>query len=178
MQQALAYADLLDAPFAFSSNGDGFLLDDRTGLTQPAEREVSLEQFPSLRSLWPLYQQKGLTDSNALKLVEQPFHSDASGKEPRYYQRVAINRAIEAVAKGQQRVLLVMATHAMLVEIAAVLQYGTAAPGDLVTSPDLMADTLRDAPPGWQKKNLQMVLHVKVIAGAATSPTVVKTYFW
>jgi hypothetical protein len=69
-------------------------------------------------------------------------------------------------------------THAMLVEIAGILQYGTDAAGDLVTSPELMDEALRDAPPGWQKKNLQMVLHVKVIGGAPTSPKVVKTYFW
>ncbi|KAI5912629.1 EcoAI/FtnUII family type I restriction enzme subunit R [Thauera sp. 2A1] len=111
MQQALAYAEMLDAPFAISSNGDGFLLHDRTGLTQPIERELPLAEFPSLDDLWPLYQQwKGLAEPAAVKLVEQPFHSDGSGKEPRYYQRVAINRAIEAIAKGQQRVLLVMAT--------------------------------------------------------------------
>lgn len=111
MQQALAYAEMLDAPFAISSNGQGFLLHDRTGLTQPVERELLLSEFPRLDDLWPLYQQwKGMTAPEAIKLVEQPFHTDGSGKEPRYYQRVAINRAIEAVAKGQQRVLLVMAT--------------------------------------------------------------------
>ncbi|NYT83774.1 DEAD/DEAH box helicase family protein [Alcaligenaceae bacterium] len=111
MQQALAYAEMVDAPFAISSNGDGFLLHDRTGLTQPSERELSLSEFPSLDDLWPLYQQwKGLVEPAALKLIEQPFYTDGSGKEPRYYQRVAINRAIEAIAKGQQRVLLVMAT--------------------------------------------------------------------
>jgi hypothetical protein len=69
-------------------------------------------------------------------------------------------------------------THAMLVEIAGILQYGTDAAGDLVTNPDLMAEALHDAPAGWQSKNLQMILHVKVIAGAPTSPKVVKTYFW
>jgi len=111
MQQALVYAEMLDAPFAISSNGDGFLLHDRTGLTQPVERELSLTEFPSLDDLWPLYQQwKGLAEVAAVKLLEQPFYTDGSGKEPRYYQRVAINRAIEAIAKGQQRVLLVMAT--------------------------------------------------------------------
>jgi type I restriction enzyme R subunit len=111
MQQALVYAEMLDAPFAISSNGDGFLLHDRTGLTHPIERELQLSEFPSLDDLWPLYQQwKGLAESEAVKLVEQAFYADGSGKEPRYYQRVAINRAIEAVAKGQQRVLLVMAT--------------------------------------------------------------------
>ena len=111
MQQALAYAEMLDAPFAISSNGSGFLLHDRTGLTQPVERELGLDEFPTLETLWPLYQQwKGLTEASAVKLVEQPCHTDGSGKEPRYYQRVAINRAIEAIARGQQRVLLVMAT--------------------------------------------------------------------
>lgn len=111
MQQALAYAEMLDAPFAISSNGEGFLLHDRTGLTQPIERELPLTEFPSLDDLWPLYQQwKGFAEPAAVKLVEQPFHTDGSGKEPRYYQRVAINRAIEAIAKGHQRVLLVMAT--------------------------------------------------------------------
>jgi type I restriction enzyme R subunit len=111
MQQALAYAEMLDAPFAISSNGDGFLLHDRTGITQPVERALQLGEFPSLDDLWPLYRQwKGLGAPEAVKLIEQPFHTDGSGKEPRYYQRVAINRAIEAMAKGQQRVLLVMAT--------------------------------------------------------------------
>lgn len=111
MPQALLYAEMLDIPFAISSNGEGFLLHDRTGLTQPTERELSLDEFPSLDYLWPLYQQwKGLESPKAVQLIEQPFHTDGSGREPRYYQRVAINRAIEAIAKGQQRVLLVMAT--------------------------------------------------------------------
>ncbi|UPK55593.1 MULTISPECIES: EcoAI/FtnUII family type I restriction enzme subunit R [Aeromonas] len=111
MQQALAYAEMLDAPFAISSNGDGFLFHDRTGLTLPVERELQLSQFPTLATLWTVYQQwKGLVAPEAVKLIEQPFYTDGSGREPRYYQRVAINRAIEAVAKGQERVLLVMAT--------------------------------------------------------------------
>ncbi len=111
MQQALTYAEMLDAPFAISSNGDGFLIHDRTGITQPVERELQLNAFPTLSDLWPLYQHwKGLSAPEAVKLIEQPFYTDGSGKEPRYYQRVAINRAVEAIAKGQQRVLLVMAT--------------------------------------------------------------------
>jgi hypothetical protein len=69
-------------------------------------------------------------------------------------------------------------THAMLVEIAGITQYGTDAAGDLVTNPDLMAEALHGAPSDWQKKNLQLVLHVKVISGAPSSPKVVKTYFW
>ena len=69
-------------------------------------------------------------------------------------------------------------THAMLVEIAGITQYGTDAAADLVTNPDLMAEALRGAPSGWQNKNLQLVLHVKVIAGAPSSPRVVATHFW
>lgn len=111
MQQALGYAEMLDAPFALSSNGKGFLLQDRTGLTQPVVREISMDEFPTLDTLWPLYQQwKGLDNAMAVKIVEQPYHSDTNGREPRYYQRVAINRAIEAVALGQKRILIVMAT--------------------------------------------------------------------
>ena len=111
MQQALAYAEMLDVPVAICSNGTALLVHDRTGLTSPTEREVPLDAFPTHAELWALYQQwKGLTEPTALALVEQPFYTDGSGREPRYYQRVAINRAIEAIAKGQQRVLLVMAT--------------------------------------------------------------------
>lgn len=111
MQQALAYAEMLDAPFAISSNGEGFLLHDRTGITLPVERALELDGFPALTELWPIYQQwKGLSAPAAVQLIEQPFYTDGSGREPYYYQRVAINRAVEAVAKGQQRILLVMAT--------------------------------------------------------------------
>jgi type I restriction enzyme R subunit len=111
MQQALAYAEMLDAPFAISSNGEGFLLHDRTGITQPVERTLEMDRFPGLAELWPIYQQwKGLFAPASVKLIEQPFYTDGSGREPYYYQRVAINRAVEAVAKGQQRILLVMAT--------------------------------------------------------------------
>jgi type I restriction enzyme R subunit len=111
MQQALDYAEIIDAPLAISSNGDGFLLHDRTGITQPTERELSLEEFPSLESLWAIYQKwKGIESESALQLVSQPNHSDGSGKKPRYYQQVAINRVLSAVANGQQRLLLVMAT--------------------------------------------------------------------
>ncbi|WP_395344686.1 EcoAI/FtnUII family type I restriction enzme subunit R [Ningiella sp. W23] len=111
MQQALSYAEMLDIPFAISSNGDGFLLHDRTALTTPTEKELSLDEFPSLQSIWPIYQQwKGLTTESSESIISQPYYSDGSGKEPRYYQRVAINRTVEAIAKGQNRILLVMAT--------------------------------------------------------------------
>lgn len=111
MQQALTYAEMLDLPFAFSSNGDGFLFQDRSGLSQPYVQNLTLEQFPSLEHLWDLYQQwKGIKSEQAAKLVNQPYHTAAQGKAPRYYQRIAINRTIEAIAKGQNRILLVMAT--------------------------------------------------------------------
>ena len=111
MQQALTYAEMLDAPFAISSNGDGFLFHDRTGLTQPVEKELSLDELPGPDELWLLYQQwKGITEPKAQAIIEQPYYSDGSGRAPRYYQRVAINRAVEAIARGQDRVLLVMAT--------------------------------------------------------------------
>lgn len=110
MQQALAYGKALDAPFRISSNGDGFLFHDSTGLGGPVERELSLDEFPSPEELWARYRQsKGLGDQ-ARPTVEQPYYDDGSGRAPRYYQTVAINRAVEAVARGQDRILLVMAT--------------------------------------------------------------------
>ncbi|MFN3882770.1 MAG: EcoAI/FtnUII family type I restriction enzme subunit R [Nitrincola lacisaponensis] len=111
MQQALAYSDALDAPFVFSSNGDGFLFHDRTGLFGKTESSLSLTEFPSPETLWELYcQYKGIAQASARQAVEQPYYDDGSGRLPRYYQTVAINRTIEAVARGQNRILLVMAT--------------------------------------------------------------------
>ncbi|MEQ3621591.1 MAG: DEAD/DEAH box helicase family protein [Marinobacter sp.] len=111
MQQALSYSDALDAPFVFSSNGDGFLFHDRTGLSGAAETSLKLEEFPSPEYLWDLYcQHKGLHQPEARQTVEQAYYDDGSGRTPRYYQTVAINRTVEAVARGQNRILLVMAT--------------------------------------------------------------------
>ena len=110
MQQALAYAEALDLPFVFSSNGDGFLFHDRTGNAEPVEVQLGLDELPSPEELWKRWRVwKGLDDAQT-QLVETPFHEDMSGKEPRYYQRIAINRSIEAISKGQKRLLLVMAT--------------------------------------------------------------------
>jgi len=110
MQQALAYCDALDVPFAFSSNGDGFLFHDRTGLFGDTETPLQLTEFPSPETLWDLYcQHKGL-DQASRQTVEQAYYDDGSGRTPRYYQTVAINRTVEAVARGQNRILLVMAT--------------------------------------------------------------------
>jgi type I restriction enzyme R subunit len=110
MQQALEYAEMLDVPFAFSSNGDGFLMHDRTGHSVPPERELSLAEFPSPEELWQRYcAWKGITPEKA-PVVTQPYYSDGGEKGPRYYQVNAINRTVEAIAQGQPRALLVMAT--------------------------------------------------------------------
>jgi type I restriction enzyme, R subunit len=107
MQQALEYAVTLNIPFVFTSNGDGFVFHDRTTST---ETNLSLGAFPSPRQLWSRYcEWKGLTPE-AETVVLQDYHDDGSGKEPHYYQRNAINAATEAIAKGENRVLLVMAT--------------------------------------------------------------------
>jgi type I restriction enzyme R subunit len=110
MQQGLAYAETLDVPFVFSTNGDGFLLHDRTGTMGRVERTLMLDEFPSPETLWGHYRAwKGL-DTADETLVTSPNHAEPGGKEPRYYQQLAINRTIEAIAKGQQRLLLAMAT--------------------------------------------------------------------
>ena len=110
MQQALDYAATLNIPFVFSSNGDGFVFHDRTGISAEKEASLTLDQFPSPGDLWEKYRTwKGLTPDEE-QIVLQDYFDDGSGKEPRYYQRNAVNAAIEAIAKGQNRVLLVMAT--------------------------------------------------------------------
>ena len=110
MQQALGYAEVLDVPFVFSSNGDAFLFHDRTGQSSSIEKQIGLDEFPSPDELWRQYRAwKGL-DEESDKLVRQPYYADLAGKEIRYYQRVAIQRAVEAITRGQRRVLMVMAT--------------------------------------------------------------------
>jgi type I restriction enzyme R subunit len=110
MQQALDYAETLDVPFAYSSNGDAFLEHDRLAIGGTVERELTLEEFPSPEDLWGRYRAaKGLTDRQ-VSIATQDYYDDGSGKVPRYYQQVAINRTVEAIARGQNRVLLVMAT--------------------------------------------------------------------
>jgi type I restriction enzyme R subunit len=111
MQQALNYAEILGIPFVFSSNGDGFLLHDRTGMADKTEQELALDAFPTPTDLWQRYcQWKGLTSVDVRKTVEMPYYDDGTSRAPRYYQANAINNTVEAVAKGQQRILLVMAT--------------------------------------------------------------------
>ena len=110
MQQALGYAQALDIPFVFSSNGDAFAFHDRTGTFPETESELPMNQFPSPELLQAKYDQwKGLTPAQEA-IIGTPYHDDGSGKEPRYYQRIAIDRTIEAIARGQNRILLVMAT--------------------------------------------------------------------
>ena len=110
MQQALDYAEKLDVPFAISSNGDSFLFHDRSGLIfQQPETELALDSLPGPAQLWTAYcQWKGIDQHKSS--VIQPYYDDGLGRSPRYYQMVAINRTIEAVSKGQDRILLVMAT--------------------------------------------------------------------
>ena len=110
MQQALDYAATLNIPFVFSSNGDGFVFHDRTGISAEKEASLTLDQFPTPADLWDKYRAwKGLTPDEE-KIILQDYFDDGSGKAPRYYQCNAVNAAIEAIAKGQNRVLLVMAT--------------------------------------------------------------------
>lgn len=110
MQQGLDYAATLDIPFVFSSNGDGFVFHDRTGQSATIETNLGLDAFPSPADLWARFLAwKGL-DAQAEQTVLQDYFDDGSGKAPRYYQVNAVNAAIEAIAKGRDRVLLVMAT--------------------------------------------------------------------
>jgi type I restriction enzyme, R subunit len=110
MQQALEYAEILNIPFVFSSNGDGFLFHDRTGTMAETETTLGMTAFPPPEQLWAVYRQwKGLSPE-AEQVVLQDYFDDGLGREPRYYQRNAINASIEAIAKGQDRLLLVMAT--------------------------------------------------------------------
>ncbi len=110
MQQALEYAELLDLPFAYSSNGDAFLEHDRTVTTGTVTREIPLDQFPTPEELWARYcAAKGWTEGQQ-KVTTQDYYDDGSRKAPRYYQLIAINRTVEAIARGENRILLVMAT--------------------------------------------------------------------
>lgn len=107
IQQALDYADILDIPFVFSSNGDGFLFHDKTS---GQETELTMDAFPSPEKLWSIYKKQKNINEEQEKIILEPYHSGAEAKEPRYYQRTAINKAVEAISKGQNRLLLVMAT--------------------------------------------------------------------
>ena len=110
IQQGLGYAKILDIPSIYSSNGDGFYEHDRTCTDGKPEKELSLAQFPSPEILWERYKKyKGINDEQA-EIAAQDYYFDGSEKTPRYYQQIAINRTVEAIAKGQNRILLTMAT--------------------------------------------------------------------
>lgn len=107
IQQAIGYAYDLDIPFAYSSNGDGFYEHDMiTGI----EKEISLEEFPTPKELWERYLKEKEIDEEQAKIITEPYYFMDVNKTPRYYQRIAINKTVEAIAKGQDRLLLVMAT--------------------------------------------------------------------
>ncbi|MDN5371743.1 MAG: type restriction enzyme subunit [Carnobacterium sp.] len=108
MQQAMDYAERLDIPFAYSSNGDGFIEHD---FTTGMETEIRLDEFPSPERLWQRYKEyKGIDTPEKEQVVSEPFYYMTGYNAPRYYQRVAVNRVVEAVAQGRNRMLLLMAT--------------------------------------------------------------------
>ena len=111
MQQALGYAEILEVPSAFSSNGDAFASHNKVPADgEDIECQCPLASFPEPKILWDRYKTFRHIEDDHEALVLEPYHVDSSGKEPRYYQTEAINRVVEAVANGQDRILLVMAT--------------------------------------------------------------------
>ncbi|MFQ5641033.1 MAG: EcoAI/FtnUII family type I restriction enzme subunit R, partial [bacterium] len=111
IQQGLGYAEILDIPSVYSSNGDGFFEHDRTRTEGQIEKELTLEQFPTPDELWQRYKKyKGIVTQEQERVSSQAYFFDGSGRSPRYYQQIAINRTVEAIAKGQNRILLTMAT--------------------------------------------------------------------
>jgi type I restriction enzyme, R subunit len=111
IQQALDYAQILDIPCVFSSNGDGFLFHDRTATDGNIETEIGIDDFPTPEQLWEKYKKyKGITTDAAEKIASQDYYFDGTNRKPRYYQQIAVNRTVEAIANGQNRIILVMAT--------------------------------------------------------------------
>ena len=107
IQQGIDYAYDLDIPFAYSSNGDGFFEHD---MITGEERELKLEEFPTPKQLWERYLKEKEINPEQESLITEPYYFMDINKTPRYYQRIAINKTIEAISKGQKRILLVMAT--------------------------------------------------------------------
>ena len=110
MQQALQYADMMDVPFVFSSNGDGFVFHNKFITEGHLEINLSLDEFPSPETLWNMYHEQSHISLAQDTVIDEPYYSDNPDKQPRYYQMNAINKTVEAIANGQNRVLLVMAT--------------------------------------------------------------------
>lgn len=111
IQQSLDYARILDIPCVFSSNGDGFLFHDRTVTDSNIETELGLDNFPTPEQLWEKYKKyKSIETPDAEKIASQEYFFDGTNRKPRYYQQIAVNRTVEAIANGLNRILLVMAT--------------------------------------------------------------------
>ncbi len=110
MQQALQYASMMNVPFVFSSNGDGFVFHNKYITEGDVEITLSLDEFPSPEILWKMYLEKNNVSPAQEKIIDEPYYSDNPDKQPRYYQMNAINKTVEAISGGQDRVLLVMAT--------------------------------------------------------------------
>ncbi len=110
MDQVLDYGALLDVPYVYTSNGDGFVEHDRTAEAGPVERRLTLDEFPSPQQLWERYVKQNALPPTVADAVSEDYFFDRGGRAPRYYQQVAINRVVKAIAEGQRRLLLVMAT--------------------------------------------------------------------
>ncbi|MBE6094735.1 MAG: DEAD/DEAH box helicase [Schwartzia succinivorans] len=110
IQQALQYARMMDVPFAFSSNGDGFVFHNKFAVKDDVEISLGLDEFPSPEILWNIYKKERHIGKELQTVIDEPYFSDDPDKQPRYYQINAVNRTVEAIAGGSKRVLLVMAT--------------------------------------------------------------------
>ena len=107
IQQAIDYAKILDIPFAYSSNGEGFIEHD---MLTGKETNLSMDDFPTQEELWSRYTKFKCIDETAQEIIKQPYYFADNSKTPRYYQRIAINRTVEVVANNQRRIMVVMAT--------------------------------------------------------------------
>src|SRR3989344_5447677 len=110
MQQALNYAETLDIPFVYSTNGDAFLEHNKLSQGEQKETEISMDSFPSPNELYNRYIKARGVSEEQKAIIEEEYHQEIGGRSPRYFQQIAINRTVEAIAKGQNRILLVMAT--------------------------------------------------------------------
>lgn len=110
MQQALKYAGMMDVPFVFSSNGDDFVFHNRFITEGDVEITLSLDEFPSPETLWQMYHEQAHVTPAQERILDEPYYSDNPAKQPRYYQMNAVNKTVEAIANGENRILLVMAT--------------------------------------------------------------------
>lgn len=110
MQQALNYAKMMDVPFVFSSNGDGFLFHNKFVNEGDVEIMLPLDEFPSPDTLWQMYHDQAHVSPSQDQIIDEAYYSDNPDKQPRYYQMNAINKTVEAIANGEKRILLVMAT--------------------------------------------------------------------